>query len=214
MEKDTMFCTNCGKEIKANSKFCPYCGADLSATTSAQPDSQPTPDQTTNNPATPAPDWTATYQQQTAQPQGMGGAPYNESPVPGLIASTKLYFRDILTINKRMGRADYWWAALGVALLSTVGWIILSVLLTFSTVTADEVGGETFGGIVALIAIFVLLICYVALAIASLTAEIRRFHDIGYSGAFWLLNLIPGIGGIIVLVLTCQPSRQTNNPYM
>lgn len=37
--------------------------------------------------------------------------------------------------------------------------------------------------------------------IATITAEIRRLHDIGHSGWLLLLGLIPYVGGIILLIL-------------
>ena len=40
----------------------------------------------------------------------------------------------------------------------------------------------------------------------SLGIGVRRMHDIGKSGWFILINLIPIVGPIIYIILCCQPS--------
>ena len=41
----------------------------------------------------------------------------------------------------------------------------------------------------------------------------RRMHDIGKSGAWYLLNLIPLVGQIILLVWVCKDSQPGSNQY-
>ena len=40
-----------------------------------------------------------------------------------------------------------------------------------------------------------------AVLVPTIAITFRRLHDAGYSGWFYLLNLIPYVGGLIVLVL-------------
>ena len=35
----------------------------------------------------------------------------------------------------------------------------------------------------------------------------RRLHDANYSGWFYLLSLIPGVGGLIILIFMVLPSH-------
>lgn len=49
--------------------------------------------------------------------------------------------------------------------------------------------------------------------VPGLAAAWRRLHDIGKSGAFWFLNLIPVVGNIIVLVFLCKPGERADNAY-
>ena len=54
----------------------------------------------------------------------------------------------------------------------------------------------------AAIPFFVLVgLFWLAVIVPTIAVGVRRLHDAGYSGWFWLLNLIPSIGSIIVLVL-------------
>ena len=55
----------------------------------------------------------------------------------------------------------------------------------------------------------VLLIFYIPL----LSQTIRRLHDIGYSGWFVLLGLIPYIGGFILFIMCVLPSQPHPNKY-
>lgn len=60
----------------------------------------------------------------------------------------------------------------------------------------------------------VLLIIYVLGSfIPALAITIRRLHDTGKSGWFYLLTFIPYIGGIILLVFTAQDSENMHNKW-
>ena len=47
----------------------------------------------------------------------------------------------------------------------------------------------------------------------SFSLVIRRLHDIGKSGWYWLVGLIPFIGGIILLVWYCTEGTIGPNEY-
>ncbi|ADF83416.1 membrane protein [Lactobacillus phage LBR48] len=167
-------------------------------------------------------DQTSNYQQ-TASPDSftsnISDVPYNENKIPGIVSSTKLYFKDMFRINKRMGRADFWWASLGVGIIMVIIGFIIGIIQTVFLGGSDnfmetDIAGElTPAGVTSLIMLIILLAIYVILFIAALTGEIRRLHDLGYNGAFWLINLVPAIGSLIMLIILCQPSKQQNNRY-
>ncbi|MBP5369579.1 MAG: DUF805 domain-containing protein [Bacteroidales bacterium] len=52
-----------------------------------------------------------------------------------------------------------------------------------------------------------------ALIAPSFSLVIRRLHDIGKSGWYWLVGLIPFIGGIILLVWYCTEGTIGPNEY-
>ena len=60
----------------------------------------------------------------------------------------------------------------------------------------------------------ILLIIYVLLTfIPTMALTIRRLHDTGKSGWYYLLSVIPYIGWIIVLIFTVQDSEPMENKW-
>jgi uncharacterized membrane protein YhaH (DUF805 family) len=49
--------------------------------------------------------------------------------------------------------------------------------------------------------------------IPSLAVAVRRMHDVGKSGWFLFISLIPLIGGIWLLVLACTDGETNENKY-
>lgn len=47
----------------------------------------------------------------------------------------------------------------------------------------------------------------------TITLQVRRLHDAGYSGWLWLVNLIPYVGGLILLLFMVQDSQRGTNQY-
>ena len=52
-----------------------------------------------------------------------------------------------------------------------------------------------------------------ALFIPTIAVQVRRFHDQDRPGFLLLLNLVPVIGGVIVLILMCLPGTPGRNRY-
>lgn len=204
----TKYCFNCGKQLPADAKFCSDCGAEQKITAQAGPQPDPQVERTQPNDQTGAgTDQSNSQSQQTTQTVFVTDQPYNETGTPNLVDATKLFFRDSLTMNKRMGRADYWWAQLGIALINLVGGLVFILLIALLA----GFGTPAFG---LLVIFYGLLIVYlVLLGIAGLTAQVRRLHDMGLSGAFWLVNFIPMVGSLVVFIILLQPSKQFGNQY-
>lgn len=60
----------------------------------------------------------------------------------------------------------------------------------------------------------ILIWLYAAVMILpSLAVTVRRLHDTGRSGWWYLINFVPVIGGIWLLILLCQRSEVTANIY-
>ena len=85
-------------------------------------------------------------------------------------------------------------------------WMFLLFNMIFAIVAgiADSILG-TSGGIY--------LVYLLAIIIPSWAVSIRRLHDVGKSGWFALITLIPLIGGIWYIILMCTDGDQTENTY-
>jgi uncharacterized membrane protein YhaH (DUF805 family) len=92
----------------------------------------------------------------------------------------------------RARRKEYWM----FTLISVIISIVLSII-------------ESFAGIPSILTgIFSL-----AILLPSLAVTIRRLHDIGKSGWWILIGLIPFIGAIVLLIFACLDSQENDNQY-
>lgn len=57
------------------------------------------------------------------------------------------------------------------------------------------------------------LIYLVFVFLPTLAVAVRRLHDIGRSGWWYLLNLVPLVGSIVVLIFLVQDSQPEDNQY-
>ena len=106
-------------------------------------------------------------------------------------------FKKAFVFSGRSRRKEYWLFALGV--------FIVSVALTIIEMMA---GLEIAPDVGLLSTIFSLIIF-----IPSLSVTVRRFHDIGRTGWWLLLMLIPILGWIAVFVFTLLDSESGSNKY-
>lgn len=98
-------------------------------------------------------------------------------------------FKNIVNFKGRARRSEYWWFRVFVFIISG---ILAAVLGQESTVAS--------------LVSFVLLI-------ATWSVEVRRLHDVGKSGWFVFIDLIPIVGWIILLVMLIKDSQPGTNQY-
>ena len=91
--------------------------------------------------------------------------------------------RKYVDFTGRAGRPEFWW----FFLFQVIVYVVASML------------GET-----------VYMLAALGLLLPSLGAGARRLHDIGKSGWWLLLGLIPLLGFLVLLYFFCQPSRESN----
>ena len=124
------------------------------------------------------------YQQQSYQP------PFEPVKI-GFADAIRLYFKQYATFSGRARRSEFWWAWLFLVLVNVLCTILIGVSDAFSVVST---------------------IWNLAVFIPTLAISVRRLHDVGHSGAFYLWILLPIAGPIILLVQFCKDSM-TNNQY-
>ncbi|MEP1489780.1 MAG: DUF805 domain-containing protein [Algibacter sp.] len=61
--------------------------------------------------------------------------------------------------------------------------------------------------------VFIIYIYILATLIPSIAVSVRRLHDVGKSGWFLLISLIPIIGGIWIFVLSVTEGDKGTNEY-
>ena len=98
--------------------------------------------------------------------------------------------------NGRARRKEYWFFYL---INSLIGIVLIS-LDRFLLKRADGIGFLT--GVYSL-----------GVFLPSIAVSVRRLHDIGKSGWWYLINFIPFIGGLIFLYFTVQDSEPDRNRF-
>lgn len=120
------------------------------------------------------------------------------------------YFIRALTANYanfsgRARRKEYWGFTLFL-ILTCIGLLFVGIL-------ADMANGFPENGNQPVFTYGLTAILWIATFIPHLALTVRRQHDIGLSGWFYLLILIPYIGGLIIFVFTLIPSQKHDNQW-
>ena len=102
--------------------------------------------------------------------------------------------------NGRARRKEYWMFTLFFLLFALLAGFVIGILSAV---------GET----VAMIAIILTVVWYLAHLVPSLAVTVRRLHDTGKSGWFYLLAIIPYIGGLIIFIFTVIEGDKGDNKY-
>lgn len=111
-------------------------------------------------------------------------------------AINKALAENYCNFSGRSSRSEYWWYCLFTMLLSFVIGFVLGLFHTGPTAI------QIIQGIVGLL-----------LLLPGLGICVRRLHDIGKSGWWILIGLIPLVGAILLIIWYCQPSNPGENIY-
>jgi uncharacterized membrane protein YhaH (DUF805 family) len=109
-------------------------------------------------------------------------------------AAISSFWKNYVNFQGRARRSEYWFATLFLTLVS-----IPVAVISFDAQTM------TYGPLYWLWAAAVLL--------PGISLVVRRLHDTGKSGWFYLLVLIPFVGAIVLLVFMVMDSQPGANKY-
>lgn len=112
------------------------------------------------------------------------------------------FFSKYATFSGRASKSEYWWVILGITLI-VVGWVLLAVGLVAATGGFEEEEPPALLWVMlGLLGVF-----WLGIIVPSIAVTVRRLHDADLSGWFYLLTLIPYLGGLILLVFALLPSK-------
>ena len=199
------FCGNCGSQLDAGQKFCPNCGS--KTVTLEKPAAPPA--------APPAPQQGSAYGAQQQPPvygggqqsPGYGGAPQSPPPYQppygggGAPQPRSEGIREMfLTYHGRLNRKPYILRGLLVGITSSILSNVMGVMAESSSLALNLVS-------------LVLLVVVLALCVVSVMLMIRRWHDLGKSGWFSLLLLVPLVNFVVGLYLWVKKGDDGPNQY-
>lgn len=99
--------------------------------------------------------------------------------------------REYFNVNGRARRTEYW-----------MYFLVYLVIVIVASVLDAILNSQLIGGLVAL-----------AHLIPSITVGVRRLHDIGRSGWWLLIVLVPLIGWLIALYWATRKGDEHDNAY-
>jgi uncharacterized membrane protein YhaH (DUF805 family) len=115
----------------------------------------------------------------------------------------KVVFENYANFRGRARRSEYWY------------FILAQILIFIAIVGIGSLIGFFFDnsedGFFIAYGFFVLYL--LAMLIPYLAVVVRRLHDIGNSGWYYLVSFIPGIGGIWMLIMMCTEGNHGTNDY-
>jgi uncharacterized membrane protein YhaH (DUF805 family) len=110
----------------------------------------------------------------------------------------KVVFENYANFNGRARRSEYWY------------YTLMNLIFAVLAMVIDNVAGLKFG---PLPYGWVYVAYGLAVFLPGLAVAVRRLHDVGKSGWFFFIILIPIIGVIWLLVLFCTEGNQGENNY-
>ena len=132
----------------------------------------------------------------TTQPQYMGAATIGQQQKVSMGEAFKRFWTN-WSLMGRASLSEYWFAMLANFILATLIGIIISLIVPIAPTLVEVIDS-----------IFSLIVVWPSIAIS-----VRRLHDVGKSGWFYLLILLPFIGGLILLWFDSRPSQPYENKY-
>lgn len=110
--------------------------------------------------------------------------------------------RKYATFSGRATRHEFWMFYLFMNIV-----LYVPLLIGLSLLTDDSTAGA------GIFFIVISIILTIGLVIPLLAVCVRRLHDIGQSGSYLLMSLIPFAGPIIMLVAFAKDSQPGKNQY-
>jgi len=127
-------------------------------------------------------------------------------PNVGLIDATKLMLVNGTNFTGRASRSEFWMGTLALVIgffLWVTGLVVLSEHWYWMFGWLESVDFLALAGVAV----------GAALILPHAALTVRRLHDSGHSGALWFLNLLPGIGSLIVAGMCTEASNPAAGHY-
>ncbi|MFQ5437790.1 MAG: DUF805 domain-containing protein [Paracoccaceae bacterium] len=120
--------------------------------------------------------------------------------------SIKTCFSKYVTFSGRALRSEYWWFVLFFFIGNLVMTVLDSTLFGTVTTTAGGFSASTDTPIFS-------VIFGLALILPSLSVLVRRLHDVGKSGWWYWIILVPIVGFILLIVWLASEGSKESNQY-
>jgi uncharacterized membrane protein YhaH (DUF805 family) len=135
-------------------------------------------------------------------------------------AGGKSPLRKLFSADGRIGRGDYWL----ILIAQLVALVLLALLFAYldgpsenprnlSQARQGTGGNDDPSQVVLIIGWGFVIVTFIALAVMGWATEIKRFHDLNWSGWLTLLTLIPIVGLVYLVITLFVPGNPGPNKY-
>ena len=119
-----------------------------------------------------------------------------------MIEAYKKFWKGYVDFTGCSTPSDYWFAYLANMLTVIAFYVLLAIFGGIARATESS-----FLAVISFIILFIFFAFGIATVLPGIAITVRRLRDAGYHWAFIFLRFALGIGGIILLVLYCQPTK-------
>ena len=120
-----------------------------------------------------------------------------------LTEATQTCIKKSFVIRGTASKSEFWYFSLFL-------FLIASTLIFFFASAAYAYQGN-IEGTVLILPIFTFFALSLCVLPATISATIRRLHDIGKSGLYIFLSFIPVLGTLILLYFLVQPTKEDSS---
>lgn len=112
----------------------------------------------------------------------------------------KKYWMGYVDFTGRSSRSDYWLAVLANTIVSIILFTVIIVVIVFDSPGSDY-------HVILNLLYGLAMVYFFATYIPSIALQVRRLRDAGFHWALIFLRFASVIGDIVLLVLSCQPTK-------
>ena len=119
-----------------------------------------------------------------------------------MIEAYKKFWKGYVDFTGRSTPSDYWFACSAHVLIFFTWYLLLAVF--------ERMAAETGSSDLFTIGVILLLIFFaygIAACLPGIALTVRRLRDAGYNWPYIFVAFIPFVGGIILIVLLCKPTK-------
>mgnify|MGYP000748974872 FL=1 len=119
-----------------------------------------------------------------------------------MIEAYKKFWKGYVDFEGRSTRSDYWFAYLANMLTVVAFYVLLAVFGGIASATESS-----FLAVISLILLLIFFAYGIAACLPGIAVTVRRLRDAGYNWPYIFVAFIPFVGGIILIVLLCKPTK-------
>ncbi len=117
-----------------------------------------------------------------------------------MLKAYKKYWMGYVDFTGRSTRSDYWLAVLANTIVSIILFTVIIVVIVFDSPGSDY-------HVILNLLYGLAMVYFFATYIPSIALQVRRLRDAGFHWALIFLRFASVIGDIVLLVLSCQPTK-------